>query len=251
MKVLIDNYLDPAEGGFYFTSADHEDLLLRSKDPFDRAIPSGNGLAASTLVRLADLTGESRYLELAGETLKIFQGAMEAAPRGTESLLLAVSDYLRAVGEGPQPSSTHRNPLAQIYRKPLTVEVYAAGEVHLPGERFNLTVSLSLDDGWHVNSNNPLQDNLTPTLVEIDGAGALIPGKAVYPEGSREIFGFSPEAMSVYEERREIVLPVTVSENAEAGIREINLTIKYQACDDHRCLIPEVLNLTVPVTVSP
>jgi uncharacterized protein YyaL (SSP411 family) len=251
MEVLIENYLDPAEGGFYFTSADHEELLLRSKDPFDRAIPSGNGLAASALVRLADLTGESRYLDLAGETLRTFQGTMEAAPRGTESLLLAVSAYLEARAKSAERPVIDVKPLAEIYRKPLTVEVFAVRDVHLPGERFNLTVSLSLEDDWHVNSHNPFQDNLTPTSVEIGGGDILTPGKAVYPEGSRVTFEFSPEPMSVYREGREIVIPVTVSEKAATGITEMELTVNYQACNDYRCLAPEVLTLTVPITVSP
>ena len=62
---LIDEFWDKDGGGFFFTGKSHEHLIVRSKDYFDNATPSGNSVAAGVLLRLAILTGEESYRELA------------------------------------------------------------------------------------------------------------------------------------------------------------------------------------------
>jgi uncharacterized protein YyaL (SSP411 family) len=57
-------------GGFYDTSAEHESLVVRPRSLQDSPTPSGNSLAATVLLRLAALTGEGRYWDLATETLR-------------------------------------------------------------------------------------------------------------------------------------------------------------------------------------
>ena len=51
-KTQIERFWDAESGGFFYTSDDHEELLARSKDPVDSALPSGNSVAAGTLVYL-------------------------------------------------------------------------------------------------------------------------------------------------------------------------------------------------------
>ena len=57
---------DPAAGGFFFTSHDHEALIHRSKPGHDNATPSGNGVAAQALIALGHLAAEPRYVERRG-----------------------------------------------------------------------------------------------------------------------------------------------------------------------------------------
>ena len=54
---MIDEFADPEQGGFYFTGTHHETLIARQKDIHDNATPSGNGMAATALLRLGALTG--------------------------------------------------------------------------------------------------------------------------------------------------------------------------------------------------
>ena len=56
---MIEQFWDEAEGGFFYTGRDHEQLIARTKDPHDNAIPSGNAMAVTALLRLAKLTGRS------------------------------------------------------------------------------------------------------------------------------------------------------------------------------------------------
>ena len=95
---MIRYYGDSTGGGFFFTAEDHEVLLLRTKDPFDSAIPASNAVAARLLVRLGRVTREKEYIDAARETLKTFLGFMEQAPTGTTSLLLGTGMYLDVGG---------------------------------------------------------------------------------------------------------------------------------------------------------
>jgi uncharacterized protein YyaL (SSP411 family) len=52
-------FWDSARGGFFFTADDNEKLLVRQKEIYDGAIPSGNSVAADNFVRIARLTGDS------------------------------------------------------------------------------------------------------------------------------------------------------------------------------------------------
>src|SRR5262249_49936361 len=70
--VLIEQCWDSQEGGFFFTGRDHEALIVRSKDPQDSAIPSGNSMAVTALLGLAKLTGRADFLERAEATLRLF-----------------------------------------------------------------------------------------------------------------------------------------------------------------------------------
>ena len=58
-KVLLD--FGDSSGGFYLYGKDHEELILRPKETYDGAIPSGNSLMAYNLVRLSVITGDERY----------------------------------------------------------------------------------------------------------------------------------------------------------------------------------------------
>ncbi|MFQ5661135.1 MAG: thioredoxin domain-containing protein [Gammaproteobacteria bacterium] len=90
---LLDNYYDKENGGFFFTSHDHERLLQRRKDFMDDALPSGNGVAAAALARLGHLINEPRFTEASERTLKAAWSAVERMPSACNALLFALEDY--------------------------------------------------------------------------------------------------------------------------------------------------------------
>jgi uncharacterized protein YyaL (SSP411 family) len=96
-EVLLAQFEDAAAGGFFFTAADHERLIHRSKTFGDDALPSGNGVAASVLCRLAYLLGELRYLEAAERTLRAGWPMLQEYPQAHMSLVNALEDYLAAM----------------------------------------------------------------------------------------------------------------------------------------------------------
>ncbi len=97
MDVVLERFSDPA-GGFFFTADDHEALLVRHKDLQDNAVPSGNSLAATVLLRLAKLTGRADFRRAAIGTIRAGQSLIERYPSAAGQLLLALDYYL-----GPTP----------------------------------------------------------------------------------------------------------------------------------------------------
>ncbi len=92
---LLVRFEDKENGGFFFTSHDHEVLIQRNKVGQDNATPSGNGIAAQALIRLAALTGNMRYAEAAERCLKLFFTSMQQAPSHFSSLCSALDELLR------------------------------------------------------------------------------------------------------------------------------------------------------------
>ncbi|HYV38660.1 MAG TPA: thioredoxin domain-containing protein, partial [Gemmataceae bacterium] len=97
--VMIDQFWDPAEGGFFYTARDHETLIARTKDQHDSSIPSGNGLAATALLRLAKITGRGDLEEKAVKTLQLFRGLMESSPMAAGQMLTGLDFHLGPVEE--------------------------------------------------------------------------------------------------------------------------------------------------------
>ena len=70
----IELFWDERDGGFFFTSSDHEALIARSKGPNDGARPSGNSVAAENLVYLGKTLKQPKYLEFAEKTIAARSG---------------------------------------------------------------------------------------------------------------------------------------------------------------------------------
>ncbi|MFH1741963.1 MAG: DUF255 domain-containing protein [bacterium] len=247
VEVLLRHYRDAENGGFYFNSDDHEDLLTRSKDPYDKAIPSGNGMAARVLIRLGQTTKEPRYLEMARNSLETFLALMHRAPRGAESLVLATAMYFDEI-PSQEIQQTEAEADAHLRKPPLTIEAFISQSTIAPSQIFHLALRISIDKGWHINSNTPDQDYLLPTTIELKQNLSAAMGNVDYPEGKNIVFDFSPDPMSVYEGTIWIKAPVTIAENAQNGPIELKLKIHTQACDNKACQAPTIH--TIPIRVE-
>jgi uncharacterized protein len=96
---MIALFWDEREGGFYFTSNDHEQLIARAKESYDNATPSGNSVAAHVLQRLALFTNEPSYREYAEKTLKLLANQIARFPNAFGHLLCALDLYLSRAHE--------------------------------------------------------------------------------------------------------------------------------------------------------
>jgi uncharacterized protein YyaL (SSP411 family) len=91
LQRLTDNlFWDPNNGGYFFTAADNEELLVRQKEVHDGAIPSGNSMAADNLVRLARLTGKTEYGQRADQIVAAFSNDVQQLPSAHSQLVSAL-----------------------------------------------------------------------------------------------------------------------------------------------------------------
>lgn len=83
---------------FYDTSDDHEALITRPRDLQDDAMPSGNAMAVTTLLKLAGFTNDLRYVDFADPALTQMQPMMSQYPLGfgrwLQALVYALSKPL-------------------------------------------------------------------------------------------------------------------------------------------------------------
>ena len=83
---------DPQDGAFFSTTAGDPSLVLRMKDDYDGAEPSGNSVALSVLIRLAHLTDRADLREAADRTLRALASKLAAQPVAVPQMLAAL-DY--------------------------------------------------------------------------------------------------------------------------------------------------------------
>jgi uncharacterized protein len=125
---IVDRFADPANGGFFSTSDDHQELVARRKDLEDAPIPSGSSAAAFGLLRLAALTGEARYEDHAVSHLRLLHEIAPKHPTAFGHLLQAIDFHLAAVREVAlvgEPDGVA--PLAGVVRSAFRPHVVLAG----------------------------------------------------------------------------------------------------------------------------
>ncbi len=86
---MIRLFWDEKSGGFYLTGADAEMLILRPKEIYDGAIPSGNSIAALDLIRMGRLTMEKEFEEKAESLMNAFANQVSQNPSSYSQLLIA------------------------------------------------------------------------------------------------------------------------------------------------------------------
>jgi hypothetical protein len=87
----LAHFWDEAAGGFFFTPDDGEELLVRQKDAYDGAVPSGNSVAMLNLLRLARMTGDADLENKAHRLGRALSGKVAQFPAGFTQLLCALS----------------------------------------------------------------------------------------------------------------------------------------------------------------
>jgi hypothetical protein len=132
---LLARFEDVPNGGFFFTSHDHEALLHRPKPAHDNATPAGNGVAAQALLTLGHWLGEPRYLTAAERAVRAFGREVGAHPAGVSSLLIALEALenppttVLLRGDAATCASWHRR-LEQTYRPDArTLDLSRAGDL--------------------------------------------------------------------------------------------------------------------------
>ena len=91
---MLDLFFDNKNGGFYLYAKDAEQLIVRPKETYDGAIPSGNSVAALVLGRLSKLTGQGEWQDAYEKQLRYLAADMQDYPVGHSVALLALSEAL-------------------------------------------------------------------------------------------------------------------------------------------------------------
>ena len=250
---MIAEFEDREQGGFFFTADGHESLLARPKDPFDNALPSGNSIAVLDLLAIHRATGESSYRDHAGKALEAFSTALSERAFTMPMMLVGLERYLDQGADANPPGSA--TAAAPVPAKPGVVVASArpAGAV-APGGEFDASVSITIQDGWHIYANPTGALELRPTTLTLDPtserSATLV--DVTYPAGDAKVLGsIGTEKVPLYEGKIRIGARIRLAADAKPGAIPIKLRLSYQACNDRLCLAPANLEIPLDLSVAP
>jgi uncharacterized protein YyaL (SSP411 family) len=136
--VLLKHFWDENNGGFFFTADDAEDILLRKKEIYDGALPSGNSIAMLNLLRLGRITGNPEFENRAVQIGQAFFGVVSQAPAACTyvmtSLDFAVGPTAEIVIVGEVNKDDTKAMLEALQREfiPNKVVIFRPGNVESP-----------------------------------------------------------------------------------------------------------------------
>jgi suppressor for copper-sensitivity B len=134
--------------------------------------------------------------------------------------------------------------------KKASISLAADRTSYLPGETARLAVLVDVESGWHVNSNKPTFDYLIPTEVSLDLPPGWPAAEPSYPLGEMKTFAFADQPISVYD--GQFVIPVQLAIPNEIAEERVTAraTLRYQACDDRRCLPPTTASASLEMVLG-
>jgi uncharacterized protein YyaL (SSP411 family) len=93
-EAMLAKFYDAEHGGFWQSPAHARDLILRMKDDYDGAEPSGNSVAVMSLLRLGKITDRAAFTEAATKSLACFASRLQQAPQALPCMLQALDFFL-------------------------------------------------------------------------------------------------------------------------------------------------------------
>jgi uncharacterized protein len=150
---MIEEFWDESDGGFFYTGKSHEALIVRTKDYFDNATPSGNSVAAEVLLHVAALTGNEKYIRTATSLLRLMTTSINRYPSAFGRALGAIDFYLSTPKEiciiGDVSSTDTRNLSRVVWKQflPNKIVAQSTGEDKTAAEVVPLLRDRTMIDG--------------------------------------------------------------------------------------------------------
>ena len=136
-KKLMDHFWDPEQGGYYFTADFIPQVLVRQKEAYDTALPSGNSVQMLNLERLYLLTGNDEYRNTSIAMEKYFSAIIKRSPPAFTMFLSAIAfkigpsfNIVVAGSKNKDDTSLMLKKLQEQYL-PNCVMVFNSGDNHL------------------------------------------------------------------------------------------------------------------------
>ncbi|MGE5611667.1 MAG: DUF255 domain-containing protein, partial [Bacillota bacterium] len=225
---MVDHFADKDEGGFYFTSKQAKDLIVRQKVGTDSPLPSANAVAAMVTLLLDQA-------DLANDTIASFARQMDDNPDAMSAMIEAAIFYIQENDEiviSPGPWRGEPSP------QPLTPQQMASGIVSAQATWLSpreLHLQLSIASTFHIYAHDP-GPGLVATSLSVSGDPVALVEAIDYPPGEERHFAFFESPIRVY--NGTVTIAVRFRQNMTA-MGTLRLGLTYQACNEQACL-PQV-----------
>ncbi len=263
---MVEDFGNSATGGFYLTSAQHETLLFRGTGLGGGGnIPSGGGVAAETLARLAALTKNPDYADTAAKTFAAQKSTMWRQPYQAEHYILALGEYLHLAEQGSLPPLTDARPSTDQITEalpeeadatdgepPVSVRAFASRDRVKPGDLLSVAVQIEIDEPWHIYSNRPGSEIPIKTQLSLESEHAVLES-VDYPPSAAIQDPSGGETLNTYSGKVTLVAAIRIDfaakKPATKGPVTLPLMLRAQACDNKQCLQAKTYRLPIEVSV--
>jgi len=142
-------------------------------------------------------------------------------------------------------------PAQPLRQEKAEVGLLADRTAYEPGETARIAAKVTVEEGWHVNSNTPTFDYLIPTKLDLELPAGWPEETLRYPKHEMKTFAFADQPLAVYDGELVILAEIKVPADAPNGAVPVQGALRYQACNDSQCLPPVTTEATVTLTVGP
>ncbi len=234
---MIVRFSDKNNTGAFLMGND-EILFAQPKSSHDTATPAGNSVAVRLLSRLAKRTGNLAYKDRAQSILQSLSGSIAEFPSAHSYMLAQLDELL------------NNEISARQFAARGAVRISASLEKvdHV----YNLIVDLNIAEGWHVNSDQPVHDELIPTKISVALDDWWKLETPEYPEALMKTFEFEEQEMALYQGKILITSKLKPKARTDMGRAAfpLNVSVQIQACNKEACLAPETIKLSVTLPFS-
>jgi len=136
---------------------------------------------------------------------------------------------------------------ARTDTKHLTITTSTSTPSAAAGERLSLYVNVAPKPKMHVYA--PDQTDYIPIELKVEPASSFKPQTIQYPAAEQFLFAPLKETQRVYSKPFRITLPITLAQNAALPVT-IKGTVRYQACDDAICYLPQTIDVSWKVAAK-
>ena len=215
VDLMCERFLDRDKGGFFFTSGDDPEIIVRQKTASDTPLPSGNAVAAMVVLELGQTA-------IAHDAIAIFAGQLSRFGEGMSALAEAALRYVHlhaSIDSGPTEGEA------------AVVSMQAKWSA-----KDRLVLLVTVVRGFHVNGHET-SSGLTPTRLSVAGQNATID----YPPARSQKFPFADEPIPIYDG----TFSIGVRFAGAAPRRPVKLLLQCQPCDETSCQAARILELVV------
>jgi len=133
---------------------------------------------------------------------------------------------------------------------PVTASAYVSLTSVPQGGTAHIAVEIKINHPWHINAHELEDEFLVPTELRFEAPEGFVIKDLVYPKGVVKKLDFSDDPLALYEGEVLVGAVLEVAPETPVGKAAIKGQLFYQACDNHKCLVPATLDFSLPLTVS-
>jgi uncharacterized protein YyaL (SSP411 family) len=228
--------------GTLATTGPATDLLIEPKDDGDSTMPSGTSAAVELFARLNAATGQATYATAVRRILSNVGSTIRDHPQVWASAIVALNRYALTESAATPPPTAQASARAQPTVLSTADHVRASAEARSGIDHDDITITLVVDKGYHINANPASFEYLIPTRLAIEG---LTNFRVTYPDATVIKPKFAPDGLKVYQGR--VTLSATAPRGSVVRGKAVVGEIMVQACKEEICLPPATLPVAIAI----